>query len=260
MEKIESQQTGQGRDIVLLHGWASNGQIWQPLVDLLSPRFRVTVIDLPGYGSNQNCACSEDLSEIVDRLHACIPESSLVVGWSLGGLVALQLASRYPQQVNGLCLIASNPCFVASNDWSTAMDPTLMSAFQSGLATDAKATVQRFVALQCHGDSEAKPIRRVLRCIVQENQVDDAVLAQGLRLLERDQRALLGSLSLPVHFVLGEQDAIVPASLMEQLSGFGAHVSGEVWSDCAHLPFLSETTRMADCIAQLATSTGASPK
>ena len=255
MDNITYQRIGNGQDVVLLHGWASNCQIWQPLVDQLATRYRVTVIDLPGYGTNRDCVSTEDLSVLAEQLRPCIPEGSWVVGWSLGGLVAMQLASRYPALVSGLCLLASSPCFVAREGWSTAMDSDLMAAFQAGLETDAKATTQRFVALQCHGDKQAKPIRRVLRRSLLDNSVDPAVLAQGLRLLEQDQRILLQNLSLPIHFVLGEQDAIVPAGLIDQLFSFGSNVTAEVWSDCSHLPFLSDTPRTVDCITALLAAT-----
>ncbi|MGL6118711.1 alpha/beta fold hydrolase, partial [Plesiomonas sp.] len=51
MSKLYWQQQGQGeRDIVLLHGWGLNAEVWQPLVAELSSHYRVHTVDLPGYG------------------------------------------------------------------------------------------------------------------------------------------------------------------------------------------------------------------
>ncbi|WP_205352098.1 alpha/beta fold hydrolase, partial [Vibrio cholerae] len=81
------QVSGQGQDLVLVHGWGMNGAVWQQTAQALSDHFRVHVVDLPGYGhSTEQHAAS--LEEIAQALLENAPRNAIWVGWSLGGLVA----------------------------------------------------------------------------------------------------------------------------------------------------------------------------
>ena len=53
MPYIHTSTTGQGPDLVLLHGWGISSSIWEPVLPLLKPHFRVTTIDLPGIGKSE---------------------------------------------------------------------------------------------------------------------------------------------------------------------------------------------------------------
>ncbi|MCP5077676.1 MAG: alpha/beta fold hydrolase, partial [Psychromonas sp.] len=52
----KSRVVGQGKDLVLLHGWGVNSAVWQPVVELLGKHFRLHLIDLPGFGESKAVA------------------------------------------------------------------------------------------------------------------------------------------------------------------------------------------------------------
>ena len=93
MLHIES--TGKGPDLVMLHGWGMHSAIWTDWAALLAERFRVHLVDLPGHGlSDASTAASlDDWAEAVKRV---APEGAWWLGWSLGGLVAMQTARLFP--------------------------------------------------------------------------------------------------------------------------------------------------------------------
>ena len=68
---------GEGQDLVLLHGWAFNSDIFQSLVDMYSTYYRVTVIDLPGHGRSSDI--NGNIDSWSDEIIKLIPEQSILV-------------------------------------------------------------------------------------------------------------------------------------------------------------------------------------
>jgi len=100
--------TGDAAPYVLLHGFTQNTQAWGSFADRLAGRHAgrraVLGVDLPGHGGSDEVRA--DLPGTADLLAASIPPG-IVVGYSMGGRVALHLALRHPQVVTGLVLIST---------------------------------------------------------------------------------------------------------------------------------------------------------
>lgn len=91
MSQVYCEQRGSGPDLVLVHGWGLSGAVWQGLVPLLEPHFRLHLLDLPGFGhSHQHPARS--LEQLAAACAAVVPAGAIWLGWSLGGLVAATAA------------------------------------------------------------------------------------------------------------------------------------------------------------------------
>lgn len=112
MEAVELSIEVQGRGfpILCLHGHPGHGRCLSVFTEHLSQRFQTLAPDLRGYGSSrtrQDFAMTDhllDLEALLDRFHV---DRYLVLGWSLGGILAMELAIRYPHRVSGLILIAT---------------------------------------------------------------------------------------------------------------------------------------------------------
>ncbi|HXF67801.1 MAG TPA: alpha/beta fold hydrolase, partial [Burkholderiales bacterium] len=135
------------RDVVFLHGWGQDAGVWDDLAARLAPRFRAHAPDLPGYGAaaGRSPCTLEAMAEAV--AHGA-PRRCHVVGWSLGGQVALLWARRAPHQVERLALIATTPCFTQRPGWSCALAAEEVRDFARALAADRAGTLARFAALQ----------------------------------------------------------------------------------------------------------------
>ena len=103
---------GNGPPLILLHGGLGSGEMFGPVLPLLAERHQVVVADLQGHGRTADIdrpldvrLMAGDIAALVDHLGLAKPD---VVGYSLGGGVALQTAARYPAKVRRLVLVSAN--------------------------------------------------------------------------------------------------------------------------------------------------------
>ena len=245
---IWAETRGQGQDLVLIHGWGMNASVWSGVYDVLAENFRVTCLDLPGHGRSRNQSLGS-LPVVAEALASVVPDDSVILGWSLGGLLAIELASRFSGKAKKLLLVNSSPCFVRRDNWSCALDVEVFAAFEQGLREDYSATLSRFLGLQLQGVSNARELIRMLRLKLEVAPPEPDALRQGLRLLnESDLRSQLAALGIPVAALLGARDTLVPGSVAEALRSECGVGSVELIPDGAHIPFLTHPELFVDWV------------
>ena len=117
MNDIWWQTIGEGDcHLVLLHGWGLNAQVWDCITPQLASHFTLHLVDLPGYGRSGGFGAMS-LEAMAQRVLEQAPPQAVWLGWSLGGLVASQVAIMRPERVQALVTVASSPCFAARDDW-----------------------------------------------------------------------------------------------------------------------------------------------
>ena len=103
---------GSGRPMILLHGGLGSGEMFGPVLPELAERHQVVTVDLQGHGRTADIDRPIDLKLMADDIAALIEHLELaspdVVGYSLGGGVALQTAVRYPKKVRRLVVASAN--------------------------------------------------------------------------------------------------------------------------------------------------------
>lgn len=199
------------QNVVLLHGWGCNREVWRPLLVFLRPWANVTLLDIPGAAPGCGSGAVPGLPELITGILDCCPPRAVYVGWSLGGQLAIELAALYPHRVQALITLCTNPRFLAAADWP-GMDADEFHAFASSVSTHPAAALQRFDTLQVTGSSQARDLLRQLRWL-QRRPASDTLLAGLEWLATLDEREALSSLKQPQLHFLAEQDALVPFEL-----------------------------------------------
>ena len=237
---------GGGPPLVLLHGWALHGGLFAPLVPALARRHRVHVVDLPGHGHSPAVA-PFTLDAIVARLDERFAREAplTVLGWSLGGTVALRWARQSPARVARLVLVGATPRFVAAADWAHAMAPVTLARFADELAVAYRLTLQRFLTLQVQGSDAGRATLAALRsALFARGQPAPAALAAALDLLvATDLRTEVAAIAAPALVVTGSRDTLTPpgaGAWLAQTLPAARHV--EI-AGAAHVPFLSHRRR-----------------
>jgi pimeloyl-ACP methyl ester carboxylesterase len=103
---------GSGRPMVLLHGGLGSGEMFGPVLPALAANHQVIVVDLQGHGRTADIdrpldvrLMADDIAALIDHLRLDRPD---VVGYSLGGGVALHTAAKYPAKVGRLVVASAN--------------------------------------------------------------------------------------------------------------------------------------------------------
>lgn len=235
--------------LVMLHGWGVNSAIWAGQVGRLSANFTLSTPDLPGYG-DQPMEWPLTLENMACALLACWPTQVDVCGWSMGGMVAMTAARLAPQRVRRLVLVGATPCFVARHDWVCGVPAQVFEQFALSLANDYQGTLKRFLALQVHGDMQARITMAVLRnVLLAQGQPSEGVLRAGLQvLLDSDMRESLPTISQPTLVVYGGYDQLVPACATQYLLDRLPQVRQVNFSHASHAPFLSHADEFSTVV------------
>jgi pimeloyl-[acyl-carrier protein] methyl ester esterase len=238
---------GRGKQLVFLHGWGVNSGVWQPLIEILKDDFCITTIDLPGYGLNyQQFPTPYDLQNIANTVAEYLPPDCILIGWSLGGLVAQKIAATYPEKLKQLVLICSSPKFSKSVDWP-GIEPKVLHFFSQQLDLDSSKTLERFLAIQAMGSVNARQDVKIIKQAVQQYSLPSPVaLAAGLDMLKNiDLREQFETLSIPCQVFLGRLDTLVPGNIASVMQQLNPKVIIDVISDASHAPFISNTELFA---------------
>lgn len=108
---LHTRATGSGYPILMLHGHPGSGACMDVFAQGLGDRFYTLAPDLRGYGRSRSRGEFEMQQHLADltQLLATQPfQEFVILGWSLGGIVALELALQFPERVKGLILIATS--------------------------------------------------------------------------------------------------------------------------------------------------------
>jgi len=239
-------EAGQGRLLVLLHGWAMSAAAFQELAGLLAENYRVLVPDLPGH-SKSSPAGRNDLAGLsgvlTDWLSSLAAKPYTLVGWSLGGMLSLQIASDGKLPVERLSLIGTTPKFTAGDDWPFGLPATQVRAMARNLKRQFETTLAEFFSLAFAGESlSIDRLRMIRNFAVRASSLPDQDVAFELlnMLAVQDQRDILCDIHIPAMVLHGELDQISPVGAgraMAAMLPFGEYVP---FAGIGHAPFLSK--------------------
>lgn len=240
-------------NLVLIHGWLANKQLWQTFAETYFSSFCVILLELPGHGSRPSLANDIAQESLLtawqNDLLTQLPEKSTIIGWSLGGLLAQSLAINHPKRVEKLILLASSPCFVQRTNWKTGLSAHDFSRYLTDIHHNPEGLFKSFILLESLGSPKPKQTFKQVTEILFPITANHHALAQGLELLDRvDLRAKLAQLTIPTLWLLAEADAIVPIELAEQLTQLHPQAQVHRLSNCGHLAFLTEAEQTAQAI------------
>ena len=225
---LYSQTIGTGPDLILLHGWGFNSELFNELIDQYKNQYRITKIDLPGHGRSDNV--NGGINEWCDAIIKILPENPMLLGWSLGGLLAIKIATKIT--ISQLILVASTPNFVKTNDWPYGIDEDNFRQFSDALELNLSKSLKRFVSLQTQDKTQLKTLNQSIDKFPASTQA----LNQGLDiLLATDLINEFKQLNIPTKVILGDHDTLVPRHISNWYDK--AKIKTQVLNT-GHLPFL----------------------
>lgn len=246
---------GSGRPVVLVHGWGATGRCWDTVAPaLLENGNEVVIVDQRACGRSDNdfadvsiSALGADVALLCTRLSLRQP---VINGWSLGGAVAVDAASRLGDKAGGVVLTGgATPRYTSAPDWPHGGTLDDVQGVLDGLAADRATTLKGVADAVCAKPVSPEVISWLWGMFLEMGPRGDKSLRD---LADVDQRKTLGALTVPVLFLHGTEDGFVPFS--------GAEAAVELCADgrlvdfpgCGHAPFLEDRqTYLAELIGFL---------
>lgn len=238
--------------IMLLHGWGFSSHIWRPLIQSLHTKGcdDVYVIDLPGFGSAFHEPCGS-LDKVIDFIVEQLPSKSILCGWSLGGMLAVKIAERWPEKISAIVTVGSNLHFTQTDNWP-GMPQNDFREFCRRFSEQPEKTWRRFLKLQTKGDSHVQHSDNVLDQLADYSAINQITADKMLALLgEIDNRQAFETLTMQGLHILAEHDAITPAAIAPLLRKINPNQTVELLSGCGHAMPVSCPDKLATSIANI---------
>ncbi|MEX1172062.1 MAG: alpha/beta hydrolase [Chloroflexota bacterium] len=251
-----------GPPIVLLHGLAASGLVWGAQFEVLGRDHRLVVPDLYGFGDSMSDAgAGFGPSDHVDHVLGCLhelgvnDEPCLVVGHSMGALLALHLAVAHPERVSGVVGFAP-PLYRTRAEAVARIGGIDPMARLLALETSAAHRLCQWV---CEHRATAAVLAQALRPDLPAPVARAGVrhtwpsYSESLRavILTATARELLPQIDVPVRLVAGANDHVSPPSLLDGL--VGPALWCQVWDGVGHEMILREPDR---CVAMILDALG----
>lgn len=233
-------------NLVLIHGWGCDSRTWQPVLESLRSFASITLIDLPGFGASP-VVPEFSLDTVLDKIATQLPPDAVIMGWSLGGMLAVQLASRFPERIRAVITLAANLKFVAAADYPAAMPSAINRHFNQGFAQDPQATLKLFGGLLAQGDADERGLLKQLRRN-DIGSVTDNWLQALLLLTELDNRTAFAKLVQPGLHLLADNDALIPVAAAELMRQNNPRQEMKIFEKTAHAVHWSKPEAVVECV------------
>ena len=237
--------------LVLLPGWGLGCAPLEPLAAALrglNERLHVDIEPLPDLDGSDPC-------DWLDELDATLAPDCWLGGWSLGGMLATQLAARRGERCCGLLTLASNACFVAREDWPLGMPASTHAAFRQGCSADPQATLKRFALLAAQGAADPRGMARLLAASAPQAHADTLLASLDL-LAALDSRQAVQQFRGPQLHLLAAADALVPVAVSAALLGLQPDIEVGVLASSSHAFVLERPHELAAAIQAFLSEVG----
>lgn len=176
-------------DIVCIGGWATTQNVWKPFIDCLGPGYKVTCVPW---------------QDVLHRRHT-VQNHALYIGWSLGGMLVLDVAARARA-----CILVATTARITVDHGYIGTPLEVLLEMRNGLVKDKTAVLKRFFAASMFPTLNQKSIAMLLR---EADSIPVVELQRGLTyLIETDLRISLSRMKTPCTILHSQEDKIIPFS------------------------------------------------
>jgi len=208
---LHYQIIGDGFPVIFIHGFAEDGSIWENQVNDLSKRFKLILVDLPGSGRSSFNPLVITIDDHADCIHFILEEerigSSIIVGHSMGGYIALAFAEKYPEKLRAFGLFHST-AYPDSEEKKTARNKAIEFIQRNGSGEFLEQSIPNLFGARFKEQNAEIVIELIERY---NNFNPDSLVSYYRAMMKRPDRTnVLKNAKQPVLFIIGENDNAVP--------------------------------------------------
>jgi pimeloyl-ACP methyl ester carboxylesterase len=203
--------------LVFLHGFGEDARMWD---DFIPGRFSDATMHIPNYADWSDCL---SIAAYAQKIEQNLPynESFVLIGHSMGGYIALEMAKKFPERIQGIVMLHSTP-LADSTEKQAQRDKTATFIQEHGSESFIRSFVTNLFTpefVESHRNLMEKLADRYV--FISQAGLIGATLAMKVR---ADLVEFVKSTNIPILFVLGEKDPLIPSnSIVEILAGKAQH-------------------------------------
>ena len=251
------EERGAGKPVVLIHGWCMSSAVWGLQMDGLSRSQRVIAIDLPGHGQSDATAegfslagCAADLAGMFENLDL---RDVLLVGWSLGSMIALESYALLKDRLSGMVLVAATPKFTQGVDFPCGLSQLEVEGMVRKVQRSLRRALDGFTGrMFSRGELDEPALSATIQRMLSQVPVPTTDVAlQALEVLAgTDLRDRLNRIDLSTLVLCGDSDVICLPQASDFLARGIPSARQVMFAGCGHAPFLTHSRRFNACIEE----------
>lgn len=241
MQKVHIQSEGQGKPIILIHGFCENNHLWDEIAPTLAQKHCIMRAEMPGFGTSalDGEVGRVSLEIMAERLYFTLTEEGIhkctLIGHSMGGYLTLAFAEKYPEMLDGFGLFHST----AYADSDEKKENRLKQAgFVRNNGTEA------FVKTLVPSLFAASQDRKVLieNALERTTKSDPESIINALHAMRNrpERLAVLKNAQVPVLMVAGEEDTLIPAEKISYQSSLPARSQFSLLTKSGHMGMVED--------------------
>ena len=229
-------------EIVFISGWGTDSSIWDTVLTSFMSNYRCDRV------SWWECLNSGLSNNSLFELLAKQNNPMILVGWSLGGMIALSAAITFPEKVSGLVIVSSSARMVQDKEY-VGVNPRILKAMKFRLKTDKQGLLNDFAVM---GISPGKNDSIRNDFVNKAQEIDNDKLFEGLAYLQNsDLRDWIPIIKVPVNIIHGECDEIMNFANARYLADNLLNTDLEIVGDAGHFLVHSNPKIIVESIKNL---------
>ena len=248
--RIAWERRGAGRPVVLVHGLGYARWGWEPVADGFAESFDIVLIDNRGIGSSEAppgpYTTAEMAGDVLSVLDDAGLESAHLIGTSLGGMIAQELALEMPERVEKLVLVCTTP----GGANAAPMPAQTVQLLAEAPTLEPLVALRKFVENALAPDPPEAMVERILAHRLATAQPPSAWLSQAAAGAAFDAWDRLPALAMPTLVVHGTADVVVDPANAQLLAERIPNARLELFHGCGHLLFWEQPDRFVGVVGE----------
>ncbi len=252
--KIFYRTAGKGRPVVLIHGFAEDGDIWQNQIEFLQNHCYLIIPDLPGSGQSEliNDMSIEGIAEVIKEIlkfemqsSSAAAEAACLFGHSMGGYISLALAEKYPEMLSSFALVHSS-AFADSDEKKANRLKSIEFVKKNGAFEFLKAVITDLFTETWAINNPETVDRQIEKS---KAFTDEAIIAYYHAMINRtDKTDVLKSFGKPIMFIIGQHDKAIPFEQSMQQCYLPDQSHIHILRNTAHMGMLEEAEQVNEVL------------
>jgi pimeloyl-ACP methyl ester carboxylesterase len=248
--RLHIREAGTGPVALFIHGFPLDSTMWIEQLDALSDLRRCIAVDLRGFGrsspvTGDPLTMNEFADDLVGVLDLVSEEQADVIGFSMGGYVALAIAERHLHRVRSLALVdtRSGPDSAEGKEGRDAMARRLVE--------DGRIAIAEAMQAGLIGPEAPIKVQARVRSMVEACPYETIVAALGGMRGRHDRTAVLDSIAVPAAVIVGEQDQVTPPAEAQAMAAALADVILTMIPNSGHLSPIEQPAAVNEALRNL---------